>query len=533
MATAIEFRFLAGRYHATPWDRQVNEGEVEWPPAPWRILRALIATWHRKVSPSGAGEEVLASLIESLAADLPRYSLPRATRAHSRHYMPLGKPEEIRLIFDAWAAVEREATLVVAWLDVTLRARERELLSELVRNMGYLGRAEGWVEGGLLEGDLDDRAWDCVPALVGDELSGAASETVRLPVPMGAEGYARWRDNRIHMEGLGAGKLKARERRLLATLPAALVDALRVDTDDLRGLGWSVPPGCRFETYKSRNPASRFRSRAGATAGSSSSSGPPPTILRFALGGRPLPGVEDSVRIAEVMRKALVSRTDQEGTRSEGSHRLDKGQSSALKGALELLSGHDLPDGVVHAAFLPEDTSGDGKLDSIMVHLPGGFPDAALRGAARIREIWREPENRWPTVLESFGTRGDFGSHPYFADARVWESVTPYLHPWFRKRGFGVEEQIVKECGLRGWPPPLALVRLDGISVGGRSRRAVHFHRFRDKPGLRQPDRRGSLWRITFPSEVAGPVTLGFGRFYGLGLFRAVPGRQDTGPADD
>jgi CRISPR-associated protein Csb2 len=530
MATAIEFRFLAGRDHATPWDRQVNEGAVEWPPAPWRILRALIATWHRKVSPSGKGEEILASLIESLAADLPRYSLPRATRAHSRHYMPLAKPEQTRLIFDAWAAVEREATLVVAWPDVILRAPERELLSALVRNMGYLGRAEGWVEGSLLEGDLDDQAWDCVPAVVGDELSGAAWETVRLPVPMGAEGYARWRDSRIQEEGLGTRRLKVKERRLLATLPAALVDALRIDADDLRSLGWSVPPGCRFETYKSRNPARRVHSRAGATDGSSSHLVPPPTILRFALGGKPLPGVEDSVRIAEVMRKALVSRTDQEGARSEGIHALDVGKSPALRGALQLLSGHDLPEGAVHAAFLPEDASGNGKLDSIMVHLPGGFPEVALRGAARIREIWREPENRWPTVLESSGTRGDFGSHPYFADARTWESVTPYLHPWFRKRGFGIEEQIVKECGLRGWPPPLSLVRLDGIAVGGRSRRAVHFHRFRDKHGLRQPDRRGSLWRITFPTAVAGPVTLGFGRFYGLGLFRAVPDRPRTGP---
>ena len=45
---AIEFKFLAGRFHATPWGRQVNEGAVEWPPSPWRLLRALIAVWHLK-----------------------------------------------------------------------------------------------------------------------------------------------------------------------------------------------------------------------------------------------------------------------------------------------------------------------------------------------------------------------------------------------------------------------------------------------------------------------------------------------------
>ena len=44
----IKLNFPAGRMHATPWGRHVNEGAVEWPPSPWRILRALVATWHLK-----------------------------------------------------------------------------------------------------------------------------------------------------------------------------------------------------------------------------------------------------------------------------------------------------------------------------------------------------------------------------------------------------------------------------------------------------------------------------------------------------
>lgn len=54
---AISFTFLAGRYHATPWGRHVNEGAVEWPPSPWRILRALVAVWKRTV-PELAREQV-------------------------------------------------------------------------------------------------------------------------------------------------------------------------------------------------------------------------------------------------------------------------------------------------------------------------------------------------------------------------------------------------------------------------------------------------------------------------------------------
>ena len=46
MPTTIAIRFPLGRYHATPWDRSVNEGAVEWPPSPWRLLRALVASYR-------------------------------------------------------------------------------------------------------------------------------------------------------------------------------------------------------------------------------------------------------------------------------------------------------------------------------------------------------------------------------------------------------------------------------------------------------------------------------------------------------
>lgn len=39
----VKLRFPGGRYHATPWGHHVNEGRIEWPPSPWRLLRAFIA----------------------------------------------------------------------------------------------------------------------------------------------------------------------------------------------------------------------------------------------------------------------------------------------------------------------------------------------------------------------------------------------------------------------------------------------------------------------------------------------------------
>src|SRR5690606_27706915 len=84
----FEFRFPAGRWHATAWGTHVNEGVPEWPPSPWRICRALYATWFHKHQTS-IPRSVMDAMIEDLIeAPLPRFQLPVAVAAHTRHYMP-------------------------------------------------------------------------------------------------------------------------------------------------------------------------------------------------------------------------------------------------------------------------------------------------------------------------------------------------------------------------------------------------------------------------------------------------------------
>lgn len=547
MSTSIALRFLVGRYHATPWDRQVNEAEVEWPPSPWRLLRALIAVWHRKVSPSGDGEEVLESLVQYLAGSLPHYRLPRATTAHSRHFMPEGRyisgvPSKNRtLVFDAWAAIDRDEELVVVWPDVELPEAEQALLAELLAGLGYLGRAEGWVEARVLDAadeaaftslDDDHRAsaanpWDCLPAALAGEGALERGEMIRLPVPLSAESYERWRAEQIQEQALDAKRLKMPARRLLQTLPPSLLDVLRLETADVRNSGWSVPPGVRFEAYCRRSDAFdphgfSHRSSESRSWGASGRGLEQSTTVRLSIGGRPRPRIVDAIRVGEVMRVALISNTDRRSfTVSPAGN--EPGQtahrSPEVVEALALLSGHDLPPDSERTFYLPEDADGDGLIDHILVHIPQGIPPAALKGFGRIREIWREADERWPTLVEAVGTRDNFPSHPYLTPSRVWTSVTPYLHPWHRKKRFTVEDQIRKECVLRGWGEP-NIEAVDAVSVAGKPLRPIHFHRFRSRRGLTQPDRSGSFWRLTFPEVIEGPVTLGFGRFYGLGLFR-------------
>jgi len=47
MSLTISIRFLTGRANLHPWQTHHSEGHVEWPPSPWRLLRALVAVAGR------------------------------------------------------------------------------------------------------------------------------------------------------------------------------------------------------------------------------------------------------------------------------------------------------------------------------------------------------------------------------------------------------------------------------------------------------------------------------------------------------
>lgn len=249
--------------------------------------------------------------------------------------------------------------------------------------------------------------------------------------------------------------------------------------------------------------------RAFASPGLSGAAAARATVVRFALGGAPLPSFTNALPIGETVRMAALAATDRAGQGFSTPARL---------AALTHLSGHDLGPTDPHTSYLAEDSDGDGCIDHVLVHLATGFDGAALAGLKAIRRVWRGPGEEWGVRVVAAGSTGDFPNHPYLATGREWVSVTPYLHPWFRKKGFEVEDQIHRECDLRGWGDPV-LERLERIPVGGRQLLPRDFHLRRAKPEVRQPDRRGSFWRLTFPAPVTGPVTLGFARFWGVGVF--------------
>ncbi|MEJ2146617.1 MAG: type I-U CRISPR-associated protein Csb2 [Acidobacteriota bacterium] len=503
---AIAFRFPAGQYHATPWGRHVNESDVEWPPAPWRILRALIATWHRKVAPEQYQESAIEALVEDLSAVLPVYQLPRGILAHSRHYMPVreGGRDKRVLIFDAFVRIDPLDPLVVVWPDTCVEGDQLGLLRLLLRDMGFLGRAESWVEASLV--DEWDGEPNCRPSeLAVDTSTGEVLEPVRLAAPLDRKEYASWRAETITKQGLDGKGLKKPQRQILSTIPERLIDALRGETGTIQAAGWNCPPGARFVTYQ-RPSDSLTPSLRRHPAQVRQSSGI--TTVRVVLSGKPLPRIEDAVRIGELVRVAAIHQAD---------------RLFGAQGIPNVLSGHQLREGNRHghAFYLPEDADGDGHIDHVLVHAENGLDAAALRALDQIDRLWTGSGSEWRVLLEQYGTIEDLQGSSYSKTAPVWVSATPYLHPWFRKKTFTIEDQIARECRERGLPAP-TLEPLTSIRVKSRDRRPVHFHRFRTKRGLTQPDRQGSFWRLAFPEPIAGPLALGFGCHFGLGVFRAV-----------
>jgi CRISPR-associated protein Csb2 len=109
----------------------------------------------------------------------------------------------------------------------------------------------------------------------------------------------------------------------------------------------------------------------------------------------------------------------------------------------------------------------------------------------------------------------------------VWASATPVLLDRFPKKGYPVERVIADGCRFIGLPEPCD-IRVSHVSAlygAGPSGGFVKARRAGDAPRL------SKHVTVTFDRPVRGPVLLGAGRYFGLGLLRPlwaeVAGKED------
>ncbi len=523
---AFAFRFPAGRYHATPWGRHANEADTAWPPEPARILRALIATWWRKADRERFPKPMLDGLVDALAAELPVYRLPPAVHTHIRAFMPA--PTEKKLIFDAFLRFDRRAEMIVAWSGVTLTPEQRALAAHLLARIGYLGRAESWTEARIADdwdGEVnacarsrtDQAAFDSVPADV------AASLT---PV--------EWDERRATLMADLDDMPKGKRQALAATLPEHLADALAVDSGQWQQAGWSSPPPMRQIVYD-RPAVGPLPTHQPRRAPIKRGQPGKPEAARFLLAGRPPPRIEDTLRIAEIARLALIRREEGVDTPRE---LLGRDGHGPLR---------DDPEHA-HAFYLPEDADGDGLIDHLIVYCRLGFSAEARRRLDRLSRLWlahgradeegERGRKEWRLALEDIAAPSAFPTSAVLATARAWRSATPYLKARFDKRRPNSFAALIESYRIQitsEWRrrfPGIGLPDIQPITdpgnadrfattlgQSGRTCSTLAFTRTRSRKRASQPDACGGFFELAFEEPVSGPVAIGWGCHFGLGLF--------------
>lgn len=519
-------RFPGRRYHATPWGHHVNEGLVEWPPSPWRLLRALLCVGYTHLGwPDDGPPPAARRLIHSLAKALPCYRLPRAAGAHSRHYMPVGKLEggeqKKTLVFDTWAHVGND-TLGVRW-DVALPDDERDLLAALAANLNYLGRSESWVDATLGTDDLG--GFEVIPD-TGAPLE-RGWEQVSLMAPVMESDYEAWRSQAVEQARAATGVIltkprltKPEQQKLQeaeAPFPPTLIDCLQAETSWLRGHGWSQAPGSRKVLYVRRRDALEV----GAPVTQRRERDPDAVemmLLAMASGSRSkglLPHTDRTLPQAELLHRALVSHE----------------QLAVFTGSDE--ARQPLRGPHQHAHIMPLDLDGDHHLDHVLLWAPMGF-DGLAQAAVRAtrRTFTKGGAEGLQLMLVASGAVHDLMRLPGPVGARLahvlgaepsitWTSLTPFVPPRHLKaRGkHTLEGQLQAELASRGLPPARAIVVRDPHSDDD-ARRARHVVRARQR-GPRPSQDRSFVIELTLERPARGPLALGYGSHFGLGVFVA------------
>ena len=560
MPLTLAFRFLAGRYHATPFGHHVNEGLIEWPPSPWRLLRALISVGYTSGAWNGAGPPAdVRGLVEKLSAELPRYRLPSAVGAHSRHYMPTGvldggtRREETKLVFDTWARPDDEE-LTVTWKNVRLEKTESSLLDDLVQCLNYLGRSESWVAGRVMEAGESVPEANCLPDRRG-EMPGHGWEQITLLAPVTASGFSVWRMEQLKgalaelppSDGRKpSGTLLRKRGKAAEPWPADLLDCLQKTTTWWRSHGWSRPPGSRRVSYRRPSDAVAVGAPRAKRAVS-----PEQRVEAMLLAltnasrnDHALPPVTRTLPQAELLHRALVGAAVRHGPPPPELTGCDENRRP-LRGPHE------------HAHVNPLDLDGDGHLDHVLVWARMGLGAAAQAAVRAARKTFTkggvEPLR---LALAATGDLRDLVRLPGTYGQRIasiagcaetWQSVTPFVPPRYVKTNGSntLEGQIRAELHSRGLPEPAAVHRLapalrrrNGAAsttgalaeASGTARIRFRHYVFSRGSGPEPPIACGFSIRLEFEHRVSGPIALGYGAHFGLGLFERCAGVR-TGAA--
>lgn len=477
--SVLEIAFPAGRYHATAWGRNVNEGDPEWPPSPFRLARALMDVRFRRHA------DIDDSRLESallLLTGAPRFSLPPTSKMAVKYYFDQGKPDGKKQgVLDAFVCMQKSATLYME-LPQDAPTDALHVLGTLVASLPYLGRAESWIEARIRPDLPEERCWNCVPVQCDDADTLTEVQTLLTP-----EAYADLPC--LPMTGKGRKRQKC-----------SWLEALALTTDDLRADGWNRPPLLGRHTYVLTEDEWQRRPAPSANR--------VPCCVTYAIRSTPQLSVTRTLPLAERVRIGLMS----QHKRCCGG---DESRVSPLfSGKDELgqpLRGHQ------HAFYWPCDTDGDGRIDHVRVLLPGGLTDEERAALQRLHHVWAQGAELAELVFLHCLP------HTSFAEAQTVVSATPVVLVRHYKPSKGtfrewLETEVRRSCDEQRLPEPVTIEAFPSLPL--RDGTSLSWNSFiRQRKG--QAPRHGYGFRLHFETPIRVPFALGSFAHFGLGLFVA------------
>lgn len=489
MSLVIEQFFPQGRFHATRWrENPFADTFGEWPPSPWRLIRALAARWFQYSRETGDRDEgAVERVLRALAAERPQYYLPPSAMKGTtlKQYQPISehswsdpsagsgavKRAKTTLFPDAYFVVHPKQPVIWQWRSIDLNDRERDLLAQLLARITYFGRAE---------------SLSCL------RLSNRSEEPNCLAVPKGGNAPVL-----CFAEGTGinfAALLGDSDKGLLESAP--------------------VPPGTEWVFYRRPEPEPlRMRTERPKFQ--------PVPYVQFALGGHVLPKAPLWIKVTERFRGRVL----REFAGDPSVRRILSGKDAGqpLRGAHE------------HAFYLlwpDEDLESPARL--IIWRRSERFREdevEAMMLAARKPIPWTNQREGWTAQLVPLPREMPLPKQ-FHAKARVWESATPFVRPHNRhfRRSNGKsrpEEEPEKVCASlieKIWgarPSQVETVRADTPWVKLHETAAMRKDRGggRNRTAYVGP---GHYLRVTFSEEFQGPLIVGDSAHFGLGVFRGV-----------
>lgn len=505
--------FPLGRFHANPWRMFPFEDPYgEWPPSPWRMLRAILARSYQYERESTLSfQPHRASFVRAFSTSVFRWWLPpfswRGTGL--RHYQPAvfefdprqatkkvdGQTRKIpgkkkyapTLVYDNFWVVDhcgdQSSSGIVWWILEGERWSEDEfyLLDASLERMTYFGRAEAITEIRRVE---------------------------KLPNNIDA--------NCVLEQSPSLGTVP-----VLVPITSATLEQAQARTDDPSVRKSSVPPGAHwlYATRPSKPPVKLRRNKPIRK--------PPVDLVQFAIGTKINPKVKSTVVLTQRFRGRVIRRflgcnwqranfAMREAARllagkeSDGSPLRDQRHSHARFGILfddqtgkatRLLVWRDLP-------FTNEEQCA--ILDAAEQELPFSFAKFGKNDSWTVRLVPLDSQVPPPAGFEK-------------ETYRFWDTVTPYVPPRYAydrkgkvKAGESPEAQLRLELDRQGYDT-------SGLSIEVKEEATewVRVHRprrNRDEPS--NADRIGHQVTLEFNNPVRGPISLGHSSHFGLGLFR-------------